>query len=231
MSDKNLNYIRSAPIRRRPAANLTAGETVLWIDTRDALRATVYIRQTQALGLADADDIVRFLIDTAYNINSDFVDSGNDLAVAVSAADPNVEQVFTLDAVTGLEVGDEVRIEQEILLIIAISGVTITVRRGQRGTAAVAHAAPTNVDKQDIRWVNIVRNSYVNPGDNNQQRQAVVTIGEQNHGVDIVDDVEGDLSADGVRELPLGARLRIRTQVAGATAPTYRYEAFADLFN
>lgn len=221
---------RSVPVRHRPAANLTAGETVLWIDTTAYRRAMLFLRQTQNLGTPDVDDIVRFFVDVCYNTAAPYVDSTNNVATAIDGGlPPLTTDILTLTAVANLQVGDEIRIGDEEMLVTAIAGSTVTVRRGYNGTAVVAHAAATDVFRRDVTWTNVARESYLN-ADDGTAPVAVLTIGEQAAGIDIAADIQADLGADGVRELPLGSRLRVRTTVAGATAPTYRYEAFADLY-
>ena len=75
------------------------------------------------------------------------------------------------------------------------------------------------------RWVAVANVTY-DDGDDGNAPEAVSTIGEQNVN-NSEDDLEVEIADDANRNLPLGDRIRIRTTVAGATAPTYRYEAFA----
>ncbi len=221
---------RSVPIRHRPAANLTGAETPLWVDAAPHRRATVFLRQTQNLGTPDADDVVRFFVDVCYNTGAPYVDSTNNVAVAIQGGLPALTtDILTLTAVVNLQVGDELLIEAEEMLVTAISGATVTVLRGYNGTAVAAHAAAADVFRRDVTWTNVARESYAQ-ADNATAPVFVLIIGEQAAGVDIIVDVQADLAADGVRELPLGSRLRVRTAVEGATAPTYRYEAFVDLY-
>ncbi len=79
-------------------------------------------------------------------------------------------------------------------------------------------------------WVNAAFISYVN-ADDASAPEAVIVIGSE-HGANLLtNDLQADLGAEGVRaNVPLGDRLRVRTTVAGATAPTYRYEVLASLY-
>lgn len=79
-------------------------------------------------------------------------------------------------------------------------------------------------------FVNIALVSYAQ-ADNGTAPGAVIVIGSE-HGINLLtNDLQADLSVEGVRaNVPLGDRVRIRVTVAGATAPTYRYEVLASFY-
>ena len=219
-------------VLRATSGALTAADSPLPIfDLEGHRRAIVHIMQEAGLTTPDADDRVRFLLETAYGAGN-FVDTAEDVAVAAVLAGVPSESVDTINAtaVGPIVVGDIIRIDREWMLVTGIAALVLTVRRGHRGTPVEAHALAADIFRQDVDWVTVANITYDNT-DNGLSRQAVVVIGEEGTTPIIVDNVETALADNTVLALPLGDRLRLRTTVAGATAPTYNYSARAAFYN
>ncbi len=191
-------------------------------------RAIVHIMQEANLITADADDRVRFHIETAYG-NGGFAASGELLDGAID----DTITVVTVDDTTTFVVGDVIRVDQEWMLVTASDGVApgvLTVRRGFENGLRQAHANNAVVDLQDVDWIEVAQITY-DTADTGTAPQAVVVIGGESAGPQIADDLDADLADNTILGLPLGDRLRLRTTIAGATAPTYNYSARAAFQN
>lgn len=62
-------------------------------------------------------------------------------STTLSAAVTSSQSTFTVASATGIDVGDLMFVDREFVRVTAISGTTITVRRGQEGSAARAHGS------------------------------------------------------------------------------------------
>ncbi len=193
-------------------------------------RAIVHIMQEAALTTPDGDDEVKFHLETAYGAGP-FAASGELIDEAV---DINKEQTaFTVDDTTTFVVGDVIRVEQEWMLVTAVDGSApgvITVQRGYEGTAPAAHDNNTAVHLQDVDWVEVAQITYA-VADNASTPHAVVVIGNTAIAPIILDDLDVALGDNTILAAPLGDRLRIRTTIAGATAPAYNYSVRASFQN
>lgn len=197
-------------------------------------RATIHLLQEANLALPDGDDIVRFHFDTAYGAGP-FVDSTANTVGAMPAGGGNVipNVVATLDTTDGTQfvVGDIIQLGTEELLVTAIAVNVLTVRRGQNGTGVLAHVTATDIFLQDVDWVEVAQITYNNADDDASAPSAVIVIGSTSAAPIIVDDLDVALADNTILALPLGDRLRLRTTIAGATAPTYNYSARVALQN
>ena len=81
-----------------------------------------------------------------------------------------------------------------------------------------------------VDWIEVAQITYDNT-DNGTAPEAVVVIGGGSAGPQIADDLDAALADNTIIGLPLGDRLRLRTTVAGATAPTYNYSVRAAFQN
>jgi len=235
MSDALLKSARGIVLRSDSGA-LTAGETAVPRLGLDGYRrATVHIQNLANLATPDADDKVDFLIDTAYDgPRQQYVDTTLNVAVAMTA-DRGDKTLELSGGPAPVLLGDEIRVGNEQMFVEAISGTTLTVERAIKGTALEAHAVNDDVFRNAVDWVNVAYLRY-GTGQNGSAPAAVIVVGGTAIVPGGVTGVQGDITAPAdnsiaVRALPLGERLRLRTQVAGATAPTYRYEATADFDN
>lgn len=223
-------------LRATSGARTVADRPLPIFDLEDHRRAIVHIMQEAGLTTPDADDRVRFLLETAYGAGN-FVDPGagfntvGEWGGGTGEAEQNLE---TQDS-TLLVVGDVIRVDQERMLVVGIGaafgGVNfVRVRRGHRGDPVQVHADATDIFIQDVDWITVANITYDNT-DNTLSRQAVVVVGEEGTTPIIADNLETALADNTVLAMPLGDRLRIRTTVAGATAPTYNYSARASFEN
>ncbi|NIM21236.1 MAG: hypothetical protein GTN64_02260, partial [Candidatus Latescibacteria bacterium] len=74
-------------------------------------------------------------------------------------------------------------------------------------------------------WIDIA-NVHLANADNGSPQKTLIDIGSGAAGVAQADDpTDGSLADDTNNDYPLGSQLRIKTAVAGATAPTYSYSA------
>ena len=61
-------------------------------------------------------------------------------ATTLSAAIDGTQTTFAVASATGVTAGNNLIVDQEVMAITAVTGTTVTVRRGQMGTAAQSHA-------------------------------------------------------------------------------------------
>lgn len=191
-------------------------------------RAIVHIVQEANLATPDADDRVRFHLETAYGAGS-FAAPGELLTADIDDTQNNVG----VDDAGTFVVGDVVRVDSERMLVTATDlgapGV-ITVDRGHGGDARAAHLDNAAVDLLDVNWVEVAQVTY-DDGDDGTAPHCVIVIGSTDISPIILDDLDAVLADNTILAAPLGDRLRIRTTVAGADAPTYNYAARATLQN
>ena len=193
-------------------------------------RAVLHIIQEAALATPDGDDFVRFHIETAYG-TGDFAASGELLDEAADIDD--TQGTFTVDDTTTFVPGDVIRLDQEWMLVTAVDGAApgvLTVTRGYQNTARAAHDNNVAVHLLDVSWIEVAQVTYAT-ADDGTSPHCVVVIGGEGAGPQIVDDLNVALADNTVLALPLGDRLRLRTTIAGATAPTYNYSVRASFQN
>lgn len=199
-------------------------------------RATVVISQEANLLTPDGDDRVRFLIDVNLR-DITIVDSTANTIGAIGGGpasglvENSVTDIETTDG-TQFEVGDIVRIDQERMRVTAINpgglgADFIRVDRGLFGDPVQAHVTATDIFRGRTEWFQVANITY-DDSDDGTQPAAVVQIVAQDGNL-IIDDLDEALADNSVLNLPLGDSLRIRVTIAGATAPTYNYEAHAIL--
>ncbi len=193
-------------------------------------RAVIHIVQEANLTTPDGDDRVRFHIETAYGAG-DFAASGELLDEAADIDD--TQPTFTVDDTTTFVPGDVIRLDQEWMLVTAVDGAApgvLAVERGYENTPRAAHVNNVVINLLDVNWIEVAQVTYDN-ADNGTSPQCVVVIGGEGAGPQIADDLDAALADDTVLALPLGDRLRLRTTIAGASAPTYNYSARAAFQN
>ncbi len=193
-------------------------------------RAVLHIIQEAALTTPDGDDRVRFHVETAYGVG-DFATSGELLDEAADIND--TESSFTVDDTTTFVPGDVIRLDAEHMLVTAVDGSApgvMTVLRGYENTLREAHDNNVAIHLLDVNWIEVAQVTYAT-ADDGASPHCVVVVGGEGAGPQIVDDLDVALADDSVLALPLGDRLRIRTTVAGATAPTYDYSVRASFQN
>lgn len=191
-------------------------------------RAVIHIIQEAELITPDGDDEVNFFLDTAYG-EGVFAASGELLTADID----DTQQAVGVDDASTFVVGDVVQVDNERMLVTATDGLTpgtITVNRGHDGDGRVLHLNNAAVNLLDVDWVNIALVAYAQ-ADNGAAPVAVITVASVGGNTALLNDIQADLGAEGVRALPLGDRLRLRVEVAGATAPTYNYSARATFTN
>jgi hypothetical protein len=191
-------------------------------------RAIVRIMLEAVLVTPQADDRVRFHFETAYGADI-FAASGELLTADIDDTQTNVG----VDDAGTFVVGDVVQVGIERMLVTATDlgapGV-ITVDRGIEGDARAAHLNNAVVNLQNVDWVEVAQITY-DDTDDGTAPEALVVLGSTDMSPVILDDIDAALADDTILPAPLGDRLRIRTSVAGATAPTYNYSARASLQN
>ena len=203
-------------------------------------RAIVQIMQEANLITPDVDDRVRFHLETAYGAG-DFVDSTANLNDDPLPGGPlsglDHEQLAVVHTSDGGQfvVGDIIRIDQEKMLVTEINpdglGVDfIRVQRGHRGDPIQQHTLATDIFRQVVDFIEVAQITYDNT-DNATSPEIVVVIGNTATSPLILDDLDVALADNTVLAAPLGDRLRLRTSIAGATAPTYNYSARVALQN
>lgn len=193
-------------------------------------RAIIHIMQEAILVTPDADDRVRFHIETAYGTGG-FAASGELLDEAADIDD--TQNSFTVDDTTTFVPGDVIRLDQEVMLVTAVDGAApgvLTVERGYENSPRAAHDNNVAIGLLDVDWVEVAQITY-DQADDGTAPAAVVVIGNSALGPVILDDLDTALSDNSVLAAPLGDRLRIRTTIAGATAPTYNYSVRASFQN
>lgn len=193
-------------------------------------RAVMHIIQEAALTTPDADDHVRFHIETAYG-TGDFAASGELLDEAADIND--TQNNFTVDDTTTFVPGDVIRLDEERMLVTAVDGAApgiLTVQRGYENTIREAHDNNVAIHLLDVNWIEVAQITY-DDTDDGTSPHCVVVIGGEGAGPQIVDDLDVALADDTVLALPLGDRLRVRTTIAGATAPAYNYSVRASFQN
>ncbi len=187
-------------------------------------RAVIHIIQEAALATGDADDHVRFHIETAYGA----VDGGLSGELLDEAADINdTQQSFTVDDTTTFVPGDVIRLDTEWMLVTAVDGAApgvITVERGYENTPRAAHDNNVAIYLLNVNWIEVAQVTY-DTTDDGTSPHCVVVVGGEGTGPQIVDDLDVVLADDTVLSLPLGDRLRLRTTIEGASPPTYNYSA------
>lgn len=228
MSDA-LPKSRHGVVLRAASGNLTAADRPLpFDDLQGYRRAVIHIIQEAVLATPDADDEVRFYLDTAYGERA-FAASGELLDGDIDA----VQTAVTVDDASTFVVGDVIKIDNEFMLVTATDGAApgvLTVRRGQRSGGFAAHDNNAVVNLLDVDWVAVACVMY-DDSDDGTAPQAVISVGNPALTQGIVDDLDAEVADNTIRALPLGDRLRLRTTVAGATAPTYNYSARVSLQN
>ena len=239
MPTQTLKAIHGVVLRATSGALLAVDRPLPLFDLEGHRRAIIHITQEANLLTADADDRVRFLVETAYGAG-DFVDStANTVAVwgggLGSAIEPEGENDLETTDGTQFVVGDIIRVDQEWMLVVEINpgglGANfLRLRRGHRGSPVQQHAAATDIFLQDVDWITVVNITYDNT-DNATAPQAVVVIGNTATSPIILNDLDEALADNTILAAPLGDRLRLRTTVAGATAPTYNYSVRVALQN
>ena len=228
MPTESFKAIHGVVLRETSGALLVVDRPLPLFDLEGHRRAIVHIIQEANLITADADDRVRFHIETAYG-NGDFAASGELLDGAID----DTQTAVTVDDTTTFVVGDVIRVDQEWMLVTASDGAApgvLTVERGNENGLRQAHANNAVVDLQDVDWIEVAQITYDN-SDNGTAPEAVVVIGGESAGPQIADDLDAALADNTIIGLPLGDRLRLRTTVAGATAPTYNYSVRAAFQN
>lgn len=195
----------------------------------DHRRAIIHIMQEAALTTPDGDDRVRFLIATAYGdgpfvLSGELLDEANDINDA--------QTTFIVDDATPFVPGDVIRLDQERMLVTARNEGTevLTVERGHGGDGRAAHDNNVAIFLQDVDWVEVANITYDN-SDDSTSPHAVVVIGSTDIAPVIFDDLDVALADNTILAAPLGDRLRIRTTIAGASAPTYNYSVRVALQN
>ncbi len=193
-------------------------------------RAILHIAQEVNLTTPDADDRVRFHIEIAYGAG-DFAASGELLAEAADI--DNTQNSFTVDDTTTFVPGDVIRLDQEWMLVTAVDGAApgvVTVERGYENTLRAAHLNNVAINLLDVNWIEVAQITYTD-ADDGTAPTAVVVIGNPAIGPVILDDLDVALADNTILAAPLGDRLRVRTTIAGATAPTYNYSVRAAFQN
>lgn len=216
-------------LRATSGALAVADRPLPLFDLEGHRRAIVHIMQEANLATPDADDRVRFHLDTAYG-NGDFASSGELLDEANGIDD--TQRVITVDDASTFVPGDVIRMDTEWLLVTARDEVadTLTVVRGHENTPRAAHLNNVVIDLLDVDWIEVAQITYTDTDDDTSP-EAVVVIGGESAGPQIADDLDAALADNTILALPLGDRLRLRVSIAGATAPTYNYSARASFQN
>lgn len=228
MATESLKSKHGVVLRSVSGALAVADRPLPLVNLGGHRRAIIQIIQEATLATPDADDVVSFFFDTAYGEGL-FATSGELLDGAIDTAQTNV----TVDNAATFVVGDVIQVGIEVMVVTVTDGAApgvITVLRGQRGTTGTAAANNAVVNLLDVDWVNVALVRYA-IGDDGTAPVAVITIGSQWDATALLNDIQADLGAEGARALPLGDRLRMRTTVAGATAPTYNYSTRASFSN
>ena len=191
-------------------------------------RAIVHIKHEAVLATPDGDDHVRFHIETAYG--------GGLFAATAELLTADIDDTQTIvgvDDTTTFVVGDEILVDTEYMLVEVTDGAApgnLTVERGYRASARVAHLNNAVVSLLDVDWVEVAQVTYDNT-DNGTAPECVIVIGNPALTPVILDDLDAALADNTILAAPLGDRLRLRTTIAGATAPTYNYSARAAFQN
>lgn len=232
---------RHGIVLRAPSGALAVADRPLPLfDLEGHRRAIVHIMHEANLATPDADDRVRFHLETAYGAGA-FVDSTanlNDNPLAggqVSNIFPNqLDVVHTSDG-TQFVVGDVIRVDNERMLVTEINpdglgADFVRVRRGWDGDSVAQHVLATNIFRQDVDWIEIAQITYTD-ADDGTAPEALVVLGSTDVSPIILDDVDEALADNTILAAPLGDRLRLRVSIAGATAPAYNYSARASLQN
>lgn len=228
MATEALKAKHGALLRALSGALTAADRPLPLFDLGGFRRAIVTITYRANLITPDADDRVRFHFETAYGAGV-FAASGELLTADIDA----VQEAVGVDDASTFVVGDVVQVDNERMLVTATDGLapgTITVDRGHDGDGQVLHLNNAPVNAQDINWVEIAQLTHDNT-DNGTSPDAVVVLGSTAVPPVILDDLDGALADNTILNAPLGDRLRLRTSVAGATAPTYNYSATVSLQN
>lgn len=230
MPTQTLRAIHGVVLRAASGALTAADRPLPLTGLEGHRRAIVRIFQEAALTTPDADDRVRFLIETAYG-EGGFASSGELLAEAL---DIYAEQTtFTVDDTTTFVVGDVIRMDQERMLVTALDGAApgvLTVERGFGNDPRAAHLNNAPIDLLDVDWITVANITYA-LADNGTSPNALVVVGSPDIAPIILDDLDEALADNTILAAPLGDRLRILTTVAGATAPAYNYSARVSLQN
>lgn len=191
-------------------------------------RAIIHIIQEAALTTPDGDDRVRFHLETAYGVGA-YAASGELLTADITAE----ALAVGVDDTTTFVVGDVIQVDNERMRVTASDGAApgdLTVERGFHGDAQVSHLNNAVVNLLDVDWVEVAQVTY-DSGDNGTSPECVIVIGSTAATPIILDDLDAALADNTILAAPLGDRLRLRTTIAGATAPTYSYSARAALQN
>lgn len=230
MPTQTLKARHGIPLRLDSGALTVADRPLPLFDLDGHRRAIIHIMIEANLITPDADDRVRFHVETAYGAQ-DFAASGELLDEATGIDD--TQTAFTVDDTTTFVVGDVIRMETERMLVTATDGAApgvLTVTRGFDNDPRATHANNVAIDLQDVDWVEVAQITY-DIADDGTTPEAIIVIGSIDISPVILDDVDEALGDNTILAAPLGDRLRLRASVAGATAPTYRYSARASLQN
>ncbi len=132
---------------------------------------------------------------------------------------------FTLRAASGALTVGETSTELGVGLVDqAVVTVNVTTLTVADGDDEVSFFLQTTYDG-GATWVDIENVNYAT-GDTGTTPSIIFTVILSNTGAEtVITPTDGTLADDTKLDLPLGDRIRIKTTVAGATAPTYAYNA------
>lgn len=236
MPTQTLKARHGIQLRVTSGALVVADRPLPLFDLDGHRRAIVRIFQEAILATPDADDRVRFLLETAYGAG-DFADSTANTVGVWGGDGVDHEQENNLETTDGTQfvVGDIIRVDQEKMLVVGVGAAFggadfIRVRRGHKGDPVQTHAAATDIFLQDVDWITVANITYA-LADDGTAPNALVVVGSTDISPVILDDLDEALGDNVILAAPLGDRLRLRVTVAGATAPTYNYSARVTLQN
>lgn len=122
---------------------------------------------------------------------------------------------------TAADTSEPVDIDSYRIVVIYLDITTLTTADGDD---EVDFYIQTTYDDDNLIWFDVENVHFANADDGTTPTKILIYDSHQSAAV-VRDATDGTLADDSKLDIPLGIKIRIKTAVTGATAPTYAYQA------